>query len=58
VTHVRKNRFGLAGMQTRLAEIVYRRPWPIRLDLRLVPVPLIASRTPSPFVQPRSKGDT
>ncbi len=47
-----KNKFGLA-LQTRLAEIVYRRPWPIRPD-RLVPVPIPASPTPLPSVPSRS----
>ena len=42
-----KNRFGLAGLQTHLNEVVYRRPWPIRLDRRLVPP--TADRIPHPF---------
>ena len=52
-----KNRFGLAGLQTHLNEVVYRRPWPIRLDRRLVPLPLIASPTPSPPVPSRTEAD-
>ena len=41
-----KNKFDLT-FQTGLAEIVYRRPWPIRIH-RLVPVPVTASPTPPP----------
>ena len=40
------NRFELT-FKTRLAEIVYRRPWPIGVD-RLVPVPMTVSPTPPP----------
>jgi hypothetical protein len=47
-----KNKFGFA-LQTRLAEIVYRRPWPIKVD-RLVPVPITATPTPPPSVPSRS----
>jgi hypothetical protein len=50
-----KNRFGLA-FQTGLAEMVYRRPWPIRPD-RLVPVPVTASPTPPPSFPARAKAD-
>jgi len=49
------NRFGFA-LQTRLAEIVYRRPWPIGVD-RLIPVPITASPTPPPYVPSRDKAD-
>ena len=47
-----KDRIGLT-FKTRLAEIVYRRPWPIRVD-RLVPVPIAVSPTPPPPVPSRS----
>jgi hypothetical protein len=50
-----KNRFGFA-LQTRLAEIVYRRPWPIGVD-RLIPVPITASPTSPPSVPSRAKAD-
>ncbi len=49
-----KNRFGFA-LQARLAEIVYRRPWPIGVD-RLVPAPITASPTPPPLGPSRAKG--
>ena len=49
-----KKRFELT-FKTRLAEIVYRRPWPIRVD-RLVPVPVTMSPTPPPSFPSRAKG--
>ncbi len=49
-----KSRFGLTS-QTELNEIVYRRPWPITNDPRLVPVPVIASPTSPPPVPLRAK---
>ncbi len=49
-----KNRFGLTS-QPDLNEIVYRRPWPITNDPRLVPVPVISSPTPPPPVPSRAK---
>jgi hypothetical protein len=48
-----KKRFELT-FQTRLAEIIYRRPWPIGVD-RLVPMPMTMSPTPPPPVASRSK---
>ena len=48
-----KNKFDFAS-HTRLNEIVYRRPWPIRVD-RLVPVPVASSPTPPPAIPSRSK---
>jgi hypothetical protein len=48
-----KNRFGYA-FQARLAEIVYQRPWPIRVD-RLVPVPITVPPTSPPPAASRSK---
>jgi len=50
-----KNKFGFA-LQTRLAEIVYRRPWPIGVD-RLIPLPVTVSPTPPPYVPSRDKAD-
>jgi hypothetical protein len=47
------NRFGLT-FPARLAEIIYRRTWPIGVD-RLVPVPVQMSPTPPPSAPWRAK---
>ena len=51
-----KNKFG-SSLQTRLAEIVSWRRWPLRQEPVLVPVPVMASPESSPSLPSRAIAD-